>query len=45
MGWHPIGINTNQWEKLDLGNLTVRWLEWKSPIYACVFFAVYGLSN
>lgn len=44
--WEPNLIPASLWAKHGfLAKLIIRYLEYKNPIYACGFFAVYGLAE
>ena len=43
--WSPVGITTSEWEKFSLNHFVIHWNEWKTPIFAYIFFIVYGLTN
>lgn len=44
--WEPNLIPTSLWTKNGfLAKFSIRYLEYKNPIYACGFFAVYGLAE
>ena len=43
--WSPVGFPTTVWNQYSLNRFAIHWNEWKTPIFAYIFFIVYGLSN
>ena len=43
--WSPVGITAVEWKAFSANHFVISWNEWKMPIFAYIFFAVYGLSS
>lgn len=43
--WQPVSVSSSEWDGSSWNRFATRWNEWINPIFAFIFFLVYGLSN
>lgn len=43
--WQPVSVPSSEWDGSSWNRFATRWNEWINPIFAYIFFIVYGLSN